>query len=263
MKNKTETLLWIAAVMIMSLLSGCKKKESIVLYDSAGMQMAEQEAEAPKTEITESMLKDRAGSASEAVTEGVAQAVWEKENVANSEEEKMAAEAEDSLLLVHICGAVVHPGVYEFKEGDRLCHAIEKAGGFLPEADEDYLNQAWKLSDGMQICIPTKEQILQEASQGQEYGVKSGLAQWESAEDFLTGEISEEFSASTVSDQMVNINTASEEVLCTLPGIGAGKAKSIIDYREQNGNYGTIEEIMNVDGIKEGLFQKIKSSITV
>ena len=62
---------------------------------------------------------------------------------------------------------------------------------------------------------------------------------------------------------LVNINTAGEEQLCTLPGVGSSKAKSIIAYREQNGPYRTIEEIMNVEGIKDGVFRKIKDSITV
>lgn len=62
---------------------------------------------------------------------------------------------------------------------------------------------------------------------------------------------------------LVNINTANEELLCTLSGVGSSRAKSIIAYREKHGAYQKIEDIMNVEGIKEGLFQKIRDSITV
>ena len=66
-----------------------------------------------------------------------------------------------------------------------------------------------------------------------------------------------------VSSCLVNINTAGEDLLCTLSGVGSSRAKSIIAYREQNGAFKKIEDIMNVEGIKDGLFQKIKDSITV
>ena len=66
-----------------------------------------------------------------------------------------------------------------------------------------------------------------------------------------------------MSSSLVNINTAGEDLLCTLSGVGSSRAKSIIAYREQNGAFKKIEDIMNVEGIKDGLFQKIKDSITV
>ncbi len=149
---------------------------------------------------------------------------------------------ETNRLLIHICGAVSNPGVYELAEGERIYHAIEQAGGFTRQADEDYLNQAQKLTDGMRIYIPTKEEtsrILKDnllQSQELRQGSESGL---------------------------ININTATIAQLCSLPGIGEGKAQSIITYREEKGRFSSIEEIMNVEGIKEGLFEKIRDSITV
>lgn len=263
MKKKMKKMLCMALVAVISLLPACKKKESVVLYDSAGMQVMELQAETQKLENGgEGMTESVPETVTENGTEEAEKAV-QKVKEENSERERMTAEEEETLLLVHICGAVASPGVYEFEEGDRLYHAIEKAGGFLPEADKDYLNQAWKLSDGMQICVPTREQTLPEEATGRQYGVKSSLSQWETAEDILQGEIPENFPGNGSLDKAVNINTASKEVLCTLPGIGEGKAQSIIDYREKKGGYETIEEIMNVEGIKEGLFEKIKSSITV
>lgn len=144
--------------------------------------------------------------------------------------------------VVHICGAVKDPGVYTLEENSRIYQAIEKAGGFREDADSDYLNQADMITDGMKIYVPTEAEVEESGSSG---------AWMESA------------GAAAADSRLVNINTAGEELLCTLPGVGSIKAKSIIAYREDNGAFQKIEDIMNVEGIKDGLFQKIKDSITV
>lgn len=146
--------------------------------------------------------------------------------------------------VVHICGAVENPGVYILDEDSRVYQAIEKAGGFREDADEDYLNQADALTDGMKLYVPTKEEVAQIGEAGNWQNISSGA-------DLQT------------ENSLVNINTAGEEILCTLPGVGSSKAKSIIAYREKNGAFQKTEDIMNVDGIKDGLYQKIKDSITV
>lgn len=143
-------------------------------------------------------------------------------------------------LWVYICGAVQTPGVYELPAGSRIYHAIEAAGGMLPEAEARAVNQAQELSDGEQITIPTVEEageLPQTASQG---------AVQEDA-----------------GDGRVNLNTAGIEELCTLNGIGESRAQAILDYREKNGGFQSIEELMNVDGIKEKTFEKLKESVTV
>ncbi|MDE5907798.1 MAG: helix-hairpin-helix domain-containing protein [Lachnospiraceae bacterium] len=145
--------------------------------------------------------------------------------------------------VVHICGAVKEPGVYTLEDRSRIYQAVEKAGGFREDADQDYLNQADQVSDGMKIYIPTKTEV--EETGRMNYWENSG-----------TGDAGEK-------DFPVNINTAGEELLCTLPGVGSSKAKSIIAYREKNGLFEKKEDIMNVEGIKNGLFEKIKDSITV
>lgn len=142
--------------------------------------------------------------------------------------------------VVHICGAVRSPGVYTLEAGSRIYQAIEAAGGFTEDAGEDYLNQADPVSDGMKIYVPTLEETEE--------------TKWQ------------QISGQAVSDDgkgLVNINTADEELLCTLSGVGSSRAKSIIAYREKHGSFQKIEDIMNVEGIKDGLFQKIKDSITV
>lgn len=154
--------------------------------------------------------------------------------------------------VVHICGAVARPGVYTLEEKSRVYQAVEAAGGFLEDADGDFLNQADFLWDGMKLYVPTKEEV-------QEAGA---IPKWQDAGQNAgggnTGSTDGAKGASSV-----NINTADEERLCTLPGIGSSKAKSIISYREKNGSFVRIEDIMNVEGIKDGLFQKIKDKITV
>lgn len=159
--------------------------------------------------------------------------------VADSVGERDAAQD----CVVHICGAVKEPGVYTLEGKSRIYQAIEKAGGFREDADQDYLNQADLITDGMKIYIPTETEV-------EETGM---ISNWENFGS--SGADKENF--------LININTAEEELLCTLPGVGSAKAKSIISYREKNGPFETKEDIMNVEGIKNGLFEKIKDSITV
>jgi len=141
-------------------------------------------------------------------------------------------------IWVYVSGAVQHPGVYELKDGSRICDGIEAAGGFLENAAGEYVNLARKLEDEEQIYIPTYDEVK---------------------EDDITGN-----SVDTRQNSgLININTADEELLCTLPGVGASRAKAIIAYREEQGNFGSIEEVMNVEGIKNGLFSKIEALITV
>lgn len=155
--------------------------------------------------------------------------------------------------VVHICGAVVHPGVYTLEEKSRVYQAIDRAGGLLEDADADFLNQADFLSDGMKLYVPTKEEVKAagELPKWQDVGKNTGSAGETDRAD------------REKEDSLVNINTAGEELLCTLPGIGSSKAMSIISYREKNGSFRQIEDIMNVEGIKEGLFLKIRDKITV
>lgn len=136
---------------------------------------------------------------------------------------------------VHICGEVKNPGVYQVPEGSRIFQAVEQAGGFTDEAASRYLNLAELTEDGMKICVPSEE----EAEEG-------GFS--------LLGE---------EPPGKVNINTAGPEELMTLTGIGEARAADIIRYREENGGFRTVEDIMKVPGIKEGAFEKIKDQISV
>lgn len=140
----------------------------------------------------------------------------------------------DESVVVYVTGAVLHPGVYEVGGNMRVSDAIEAAGGFKNNAAADYLNLAAQLSDGEKITVPTKKE----------------------AKALNKDDDSDE-------SHLVNINTAAKEELMTLPGIGESKADAIIAYRQENGGYRNIEELMQISGIKEGVYSKISEYITV
>lgn len=148
-----------------------------------------------------------------------------------------------SVCVIHICGAVQEPGLYTLPAGSRIGDAVERAGGFLESADESASNLAQLLSDGEQIVILTKEEA---ALFRQKSGESPGLEE-----------------AAAEADDLVNINKASLEQLCTLPGIGESRANAIIAYREKNGPFEAAEDIMKVKGIKEAAFEKLKDRIKV
>ena len=152
-------------------------------------------------------------------------------------------------VVVYVCGAVVNPGVYELSEGSRIDDAVIAAGGFSEDADRTYVNLAARLSDGSKLQIPTISETSDET-----------LAK--EIESFDTGDNGYKSGASDGSG-LININTASQTELATLPGIGEGIAGKIIKYRDENGSFKSIEDIMKVSGIKDKLFSKIKDQITV
>ncbi len=141
-------------------------------------------------------------------------------------------------ICVHVTGYVVNPGVYQLPEGSRVYEVIVLAGGFMEEADRDYINQASILSDGQRIYIYSRDEVV-------------------------TAESYRDIDVSHQEDGLVNINTASKEMLMSLPGIGESRAESIIVYREENGGFKNIEDIMKVSGIKDAAFNKIKQYICV
>ena len=167
---------------------------------------------------------------------------------------------EISTLFVHICGEVMRPGVYELPEGSRVYEAVEEAGGFTQDAAADYVNLAYILEDGWKIEIPSRENPETDG-EGKETGISSGIsgdAGW-----IGTGNGSGDFGSDASGDGLVDINTATKQELITLPGVGESRAESIISYREKNGGFSKIEDIMKVEGIKDGMFAKMKDKICV
>ena len=235
-------------------LCGCTRREQLVLEDSA------------------------IGSGTEAAG-AEREDAWEGEDLrkeeASCEEalpEKAPSDSEPQTIFVHVCGAVEKPDVYELPAGSRVHEAVKAAGGFTADADESYVNQAGRLSDGVRLVIPTLAQtgsLSAEYDGGAEFGItgapddmtaQGGYAQGgqeDTAQDAGYG------GRGNVSDGRININTASEAELCNIPGIGAVRAAAIVAYRQQNGAFASVEEIKNVSGIKEGTYEKIKDSIKI
>lgn len=140
---------------------------------------------------------------------------------------------ETTSICVYVCGAVVSPGVYELPEGSRAWAALEAAGGFADTAGREAVNLAARIKDGEKIYFPEKDEVLEDGS--------------------VTGQ----------QNGKININTADVTALTTLPGIGESRAMDIIRYRETAGKFKTCEDIKNVSGIKDNVFNKICDKITV
>ena len=170
-----------------------------------------------------------------------------------------ASSEEAKTLVVHICGAVSAPGVYELPAGSRIIDAVEAGGGFLPEADEACCNLAEEIVDGCQIYIMTKSESCADGQTEKKAGIQTSPDS-----DMQTTDRNVRSNSTTaLKNGLVNLNTADVAALMTLPGIGESRAKAIISYREQHGAFAQIEDIMKISGIKQAAFSKIKDKITV
>ena len=159
--------------------------------------------------------------------------VFEENTTEIEETTQTVSESTEERIFVYVCGQVNNPGIVELSKGARIFEAIEGAGGITENGNPDAINQAKTVEDGQMIYIPMI---------GEEY----------------TTECYEE-----QGDGLVNINTAGVSDLTTLPGIGESRANDIILYRDSNGGFKKIEDIMNVPGIKEAAFSRIKDYIKV
>ena len=170
-----------------------------------------------------------------------------------------ASSEEEKTLVVHICGAVSAPGVYELPAGSRIIDAVEAGGGFLPEAEEACCNLAEEIVDGCQIYIMTKSESCADGQTEKKAGIQTSP----DSDMQTTDRNVRSNSAPALENGLVNLNTADIAALTTLPGIGESRAKAIISYREQHGAFAQIEDIMKISGIKQAAFSKIKDKITV
>ncbi|GAB4268088.1 MAG: hypothetical protein Kow0080_10710 [Candidatus Promineifilaceae bacterium] len=150
-------------------------------------------------------------------------------------------------LSVFVNGAVVKPDVYQLPPGSRVEDAIMQAQGFTDAANMDVVNLALPLQDGMQIYVPT----IAETAENSDMAVRM-------PETAVSIPVTDQNSGT-----LVNINTATAADLDALPGIGPSTAQKIIDYRNANGPFATIEALMEVPGIGESKFAEIESLITV
>ena len=177
--------------------------------------------------------------------------VEENREEVNQEIDEVKEKEEVGNIVVHITGAVKNKGILRLPEGSRISDAIEAAGGETKEADLDSINLAYVLEDGQKIYIPSQED-KENNEQKQYITTESGDTTNIKENSKIEGE-----------NEKVNINTANQSELETLPGIGPSLASRIIEYREQNGKFNTIEELKNVKGIGDAKFEDLKNSATI
>lgn len=159
-------------------------------------------------------------------------------------------------ITVHVIGEVNTPGVVTLEEGARIIDAINAAGGKTEEADLSKVNLAYVIEDGVQIYIPSITEVVNVGD-----NEKNEYIREDAGDGIIITSATQENGEEK--ETQVNINTANLEKLQTLPGIGESIAQKIIDYREQNGKFETIDDIKNVSGIGESKFNNIKDKITV
>lgn len=181
----------------------------------------------------------------------------EIENQAKEGAEESEETTEKEKIIVHISGAVQNEGIVELESGSRVADAIEKAGGLKENAYMDEINLAYQLEDGEKIHIPTVEEQKEKENQESKVENESGTGS-----DGTTSRSSNS-SINNGSQTKININTATEQELDSLPGIGPSTAAKILEYRKEKGKFKTIEEIKEVSGIGESKYEKIKDKITV
>lgn len=239
-KNLIKGLFAAALFLVCGICFSCGGKQKISMEDTA------------ETDRKEALEEQTEGSFGEDSKEKEKEAAAEKAEVVSRE---IAAE-EPAEIQVYVCGAVANPGVYALPAGSRLYQAIERAGGMTEEAAAEYLNLADVAADGLKIQVPTREEIEQgwqpEGPAGNEK-----MAQADQSGFSEAGQVAAKNSG------LVNINTADVATLMTLPGIGNAKAESILAYRTEHGGFQSKEEIMNITGIKQAVYEKIKDLICV
>ncbi len=265
----TVTLI-LCGTLFLTGLTGCKSREAQFLID--GLQEAKAEVDAESSEEKTSGQKskkdtdekkadteDRQNDDGSSAESRKKQAESGGSDAGNGTEINSTGETQPEMIYVDVCGAVANPGVFQLATGSRVFQAIEAAGGYLPEAVQNCVNRAGVLTDGQQLYILTQEEMERQGLDPAEMaGASDGQMNGSAGTGQNTG-----IAAQAQQDNRININTADETQLTTLTGIGATRAQAIIAYRQENGPFAAIEEIMNVQGIKEGTFAKIKDEIVV
>lgn len=184
-------------------------------------------------------------------------ATYEEEKREYTQQESDIENKEDEqnkeMIIVHITGQVQNWGVIELEPGSRVIDAVNKAGGFTEEADIEKVNLAYELTDGVKVYIPSKNEEVENSVSTQKY------ISTDSGENVIM----EESDMKEAVEALVNINEATQTELESLPGIGPSTALKIISYRQENGNFSSIEDIKNVSGIGDSKFENIRKLICV
>ena len=233
-RGKSVTIM--ALAMSVFLLAGCGRQKRDVFTQTIYAQDGRQEAGATGTELgTSPDPSDASGKT--------------QNSKVNAESGGSRADPVKRQICVFVCGAVMNEGVYYLDEGSRVIDAVNAAGGYREDADRIYVNQAEYVYDAERVRIPT-------VGEAEEYRKQDGSAYGDEGQG--SGR-----SAPQTANGLININTASRSELMQIPGIGESKADRIIAYRENHGRFGSVEEILNVSGIGDGIYEGLKDYITV
>ena len=226
MRNKKKILKAISFLYVfvcVSCMEGCIPKEENLVIEYSQTENTEVGGQQGDMTRSGATQSDKSLGGTEQSDEGLTGSDLQKGDLPRDDE---------NLIYVYVCGAVKESGVFALPKGSRAIDALNASGGFTEDAQTTYVNLASYVSDGEKLYFPTVDEV-------------------------------ENADTSLKDDGMVNINTADKTMLMTLPGIGESKAADIISYRESNGDFQTIEDIMNVPGIKESSFVRLKSLIKV
>lgn len=169
--------------------------------------------------------------------------------ILNTNEENNQIEEKSNKIIIYITGAVKNEGIYEIEENSRIADSIEIAGGLTTEANISNINLAYILEDGMKIYIPKKNENTNSIK--------------DETNTYISKENSNTESSQKQINNKININTATQSELETLPGIGPSIALNIINYRKEKGKFNSIEDIKKVNGIGENKYNNIKELIKI
>ena len=181
----------------------------------------------------------------------------------NVELDSSSESKEENKIKVDIKGAVKNPGVYEIENNKRVVDLIELAGGILKTTDTSVINLSKRLSDEMVVILYTKDEIEKYDETKEKEEIKKQNCSENNKNITNNACVNSKDEAEDNNNSKININTAGKEELSSLNGIGESKAEAIIEYRNKNGKFKDINDILNVSGIGKTVFDKIKENITI
>ena len=268
-----------AGMILCIFMAGCGSQNEVYLetevsQDTGNVQETEETEAGERLDILDVSGGEQTGSVDLSEVSGeewAAEAALAPETTEDADK----ADRASGKCYVYVCGEVAEPGVYVLEPGDRIYEAVEMAGGMTADAGMCAVNLAESVYDGLMVYIPDSEEAAGMAGSMTlaGYGVVSAVGSLNPAGGSLNpaggsgvkagGGSAEGTASESGEDGRLNLNTASLAELMTLSGIGQTKAQAVVNYRDAHGGFSSVEEIMNVDGIKEGLYNRIRDQIKV
>jgi len=185
------------------------------------------------------------------------------ENSTTTDNAEPELSTDNSLIVIHITGCILNQGIIKVNEGSRIADAIDAAGGLTKDADMSKINLAYMIEDGQKIYVPS---IYDISTVSENNPIAEEYVSSEPGDNVVIDSIPSTSSTTSKKDStktgLVNINTATQTELETLSGIGPSTASKIIEYRNSNGSFNSVEDIKNVSGIGDAKYENIKNNIT-